>query len=75
MYEGLTYYVVKPYYMTREGVFEGRSIEVSCASAGKKYADKLDEQFVGFVLFSRTRCPWTGNYLEAEILCEIGVVI
>lgn len=72
-FEPSTYYIIQPFYMIDDKITEGNAFEVPCESSGRKYVSRLNEQFVGFVLFSRKRCSWSGHYMDAEILGEYGV--
>jgi len=75
MIEWVTYYVVQPFYKTEYATIQaGIAFEVPSSSIGKKYADKLDDKFVGFILFSRSMCPWTGQYTDAAILGKFGLI-
>lgn len=62
-------YWILPYYDTDDGIQVGKIFEIPTLSAAKKYADKLNKQFVGFVVFRRTIYQ---GYIDAVILGRYG---
>lgn len=72
MFEGFTYYAIKPFYMIDEGLFEGQIFEVCSIKEGINYVKKLNDSFVGFILFSRILSPFTGQYSDAYIINSFG---
>jgi|GEM_PF-6284302 len=69
-----TYYAVKPFFMTEDGIQEGETFLVPCAAAGLRYADKLNDRLVGIIVFSRSMSLMFNGWNPAIILGVFGEV-
>lgn len=69
-----TYYAVKPFFRTEDGLQEGETFLVPCAAAGLRHAGKLNSRLVGVIVFSRSMSLMFNGWNPAIILRVFGEV-
>lgn len=71
----ITYFVVQSWQMGSKGVLiPDDPCEARSASAARGQARRLAVERAGAIAFSRTGDPATGDWQDAVILCEHGLV-